>query len=110
MAKSERGLFELYRTDPERADALAFGRRSETAEHEAGRRGFLKGAGRAVTFDTCNACHSTMLVAQQRLARDIWDETLDYMVGEQGMDALAPEDRTEILDYLSTNLSADTPR
>ena len=35
---------------------------------------------------------------------------LDYMVEEQGMDALAPEDRTEILDYLSTNLSADTPR
>jgi sulfite oxidase len=36
----ERGLFELYRDDPERADALVFGRRPV-----ANRRGFLKGAG-----------------------------------------------------------------
>jgi len=36
----ERGLFELYDNDPERADALVFGR---TAERH--RRGFLKGAG-----------------------------------------------------------------
>lgn len=36
----ERGLFELYRDDPERADALMFGRRTGV-----GRRGFLKGAG-----------------------------------------------------------------
>jgi DMSO/TMAO reductase YedYZ molybdopterin-dependent catalytic subunit len=38
--KSERGLFELYANDPERADAIAFGRRSSV-----GRRGFLQGAG-----------------------------------------------------------------
>ncbi|MDA0230175.1 MAG: aldehyde dehydrogenase [Proteobacteria bacterium] len=72
--------------------------------------GLPPGTGREVTFDTCNACHSTMLVAQQRLTRDSWDETLEYMVEEHGMDALAPEDRREILDYLSTNLAADTPR
>jgi DMSO/TMAO reductase YedYZ molybdopterin-dependent catalytic subunit len=40
--KKERGLIELYRDDPERADALAFGRRSGSD-----RRGFLKGAGLA---------------------------------------------------------------
>jgi sulfite oxidase len=39
-SKRERGLFELYRDDPERADALAFGRRQGPD-----RRGFLKGAG-----------------------------------------------------------------
>jgi sulfite oxidase len=38
----ERGFFELYADDPERADALVFGRRTG-----AGRRGFLKGAGLA---------------------------------------------------------------
>ncbi len=38
----ERGFFELYRDDPERADALVFGRVSDV-----GRRGFLKGAGLA---------------------------------------------------------------
>ncbi len=39
---AERSLFELYQHDPERADALVFGRRTAT-----GRRGFLKGAGLA---------------------------------------------------------------
>jgi DMSO/TMAO reductase YedYZ molybdopterin-dependent catalytic subunit len=42
MAMKERGLFELYRDDPERADALVFGRRTGV-----GRRGFLRGAGLA---------------------------------------------------------------
>jgi DMSO/TMAO reductase YedYZ molybdopterin-dependent catalytic subunit len=39
---TERSLEELYRDDPERADALAFGRRAG-----ASRRGFLEGAGLA---------------------------------------------------------------
>jgi sulfite oxidase len=39
-SKSERSLSELYASDPERADALAFGRRTD-----ATRRGFLGGAG-----------------------------------------------------------------
>jgi sulfite oxidase len=42
MAKQERSLSELYADDPERADALAFGRRTG-----ASRRGFLGGAGLA---------------------------------------------------------------
>jgi len=41
-SKRERGLFELYQDDPERADALVFGRRTKI-----GRRGFVKGAGLA---------------------------------------------------------------
>ncbi|HKU93784.1 MAG TPA: molybdopterin containing oxidoreductase, partial [Vineibacter sp.] len=40
--KSERGLHELYTDDPERADALVFGRSTD-----ASRRGFLRGAGLA---------------------------------------------------------------
>lgn len=42
MARRERSLEELYRDDPERADANAFGRRTGPS-----RRGFLKGAGYA---------------------------------------------------------------
>ena len=38
--KKERSIEELYRDDPERADALVFGRKAKT-----NRRGFLKGAG-----------------------------------------------------------------
>jgi DMSO/TMAO reductase YedYZ molybdopterin-dependent catalytic subunit len=40
--RRERGLWELYGDDPERADALVFGRVTESS-----RRGFLKGAGLA---------------------------------------------------------------
>ncbi|MBW7850831.1 MAG: sulfite oxidase [Rhodospirillales bacterium] len=42
MARRERGICELYQSDPERADRLVFGRLPE-----ADRRGFLKGAGLA---------------------------------------------------------------
>lgn len=43
--RQERGLVELYRDDPERADALVFGRRSGPGPGGVGRRGFLQGAG-----------------------------------------------------------------
>ena len=42
VTKQERGICELYQEDPERADALLFGRRTH-----ADRRGFLRGAGLA---------------------------------------------------------------
>ncbi|WP_159741838.1 twin-arginine translocation signal domain-containing protein, partial [Bosea sp. 29B] len=42
MGKQERSLGELYGDDPERGDALAFGRRTGSS-----RRGFLGGAGLA---------------------------------------------------------------
>lgn len=40
--KCERGICELYEADPERADAIVFGRKTQL-----GRRGFFKGAGLA---------------------------------------------------------------
>jgi DMSO/TMAO reductase YedYZ molybdopterin-dependent catalytic subunit len=42
VTRKERGLFELYAEDPERADRLVFGRVADS-----NRRGFLKGAGLA---------------------------------------------------------------
>src|SRR5262245_24751638 len=42
MGKDERSLSELHADDPERADALVFGRRTDVS-----RRGFLGGAGLA---------------------------------------------------------------
>jgi len=79
-------------------------------KNEADYGGLPPDVGREVTFDNCNACHSTMLVAQQRLARDIWDETLDYMVEEHGMDSMESGERRKFLDYLSTYLNDETPR
>jgi len=65
------------------------------------------GEGRDDVFYLCSACHSIKTVVQQRLSRDVWDETLDWMVEEQGMPALEEEERQQILEYLSTYVSPD---
>lgn len=69
-----------------------------------------EGEGRQDVYEVCAACHSLMLVEQQRLSRKIWDETLDWMVEEQGMPVLEPAERERILDYLATYYSPETPR
>ena len=72
--------------------------------------GLPAGPGREEVFYNCSACHSLLMVTQQRLARDIWDETLTWMVDEQDMPELEADEREIILDYLATFLSATTPR
>ncbi len=57
--------------------------------------------GREETFYTCSACHSFNLVAQQGLTRRDWDELIDWMVEEQGMDEPDAESRRLMLDYLT---------
>ncbi|HHX8298731.1 TPA: c-type cytochrome [Vibrio diabolicus] len=49
-----------------------------------------------------STCHSLHMVTQQGLSRQRWDETLDWMIEEQGMDELPGDDREAILKYLST--------
>ncbi len=82
---------------PNNEDANAFG-------------GLSKGPGQEEVFYTCSVCHSIMLVVQQRLTREDWDETLVWMVEEQGMPELEPAERELILDYLGTYLGRDVPR
>lgn len=72
--------------------------------------GLPEGAGREIVFYQCAICHSTRIVLQQRLSRDSWDETLDWMVEEQGMAEPTPEIRRTVLDYLTTHLNPDVPR
>ena len=72
--------------------------------------GLPPGPGREEVYAACATCHSIKLVVQQRLDRGFWDESLDYMVKEQAMPELDPDERAVILDYLSTYLSATTPR
>lgn len=50
----------------------------------------------------CSACHSLHIVAQQGLSRERWDETLQWMVEDQGMDELDPDDYEAVLNYLAT--------
>lgn len=66
------------------------------------------GEGREDVFYLCSACHSIKTVVQQKLSREMWDETLDYMVSEQGMPELDEEERMNILNYLATHVSPET--
>ena len=63
--------------------------------------GLPEDVGREQVFYTCPACHSLMMVRQQGLSRDVWDETLDWMVKEQKMDPMDTQDRELALDYLA---------
>jgi cytochrome c len=69
-----------------------------------------EGPGKEESFYLCHTCHSFRLVSQQRLSRAHWDETLDWMVEEQGMPELDDEERALILDYLGTHYGEDSPR
>ena len=74
---------------------------------EADYQGLPPGPGREEVFSLCQACHSLKTVLQQRLSREVWDETLVWMIEEQGMPELDPEDYARILDYLGSRLSPE---
>jgi cytochrome c len=65
--------------------------------------GLPPGPGREEVYYGCQPCHSLRIVVQQGLTRDSWDETLVWMVDEQGMPELEPEEHDLILDYLAKN-------
>jgi len=66
--------------------------------------GLPPGPGREDVFYRCQACHSLMIVKQQGLSRAAWDESLEWMVEEQGMSPIEDEStRNRILEYLSAN-------
>ena len=61
------------------------------------------GPGREHTGYVCSACHSLALVKQQGLSRQRWDELLVWMTEKQGMPTPTPEQREQILGYLTTH-------
>lgn len=66
--------------------------------------GLPAGPGREDVFYRCKACHSLMIVKQQGLSRSRWDESLVWMVEEQGMTPIEDEaTRNRVLDYLATH-------
>jgi cytochrome c len=67
--------------------------------------GLPPGEGREDIFYTCQACHSLKTVLQQRLSRDVWDETLVWMIEEQGMPQPDPDEYARLLEYLGTYLA-----
>lgn len=76
----------------------------EPGDDSAKWQGLPPGPGRDDVFYRCIACHSLMIVKQQGLSRAAWDESLEWMVKEQGMSPIENEHtRNRILDYLSTH-------
>lgn len=67
------------------------------------------GEGAEETYYTCIACHSLRTVTNGGYSRAVWDELLDWMVEDQGMIPLEPDEREIILDYLTTHIGPDRP-
>lgn len=65
--------------------------------------GLPAGPGREAVYGLCGACHSLMIVKQQGLNRDAWEETLVWMVEEQGMPELDADSWNQVLDYLAAH-------
>ena len=62
-----------------------------------------EGPGKDEVFGICSACHSMKIVFQQRLSRERWDETLEWMVEERGMAEFDEELTALLLDYLTAH-------
>jgi hypothetical protein len=73
-------------------------------------RGLAEGPGQEETYYACTPCHSIHLVRQQRLSRARWEKTLKWMVEEQGMPELEPQERALVLDYLVSHYGQEVPR
>lgn len=69
--------------------------------------GLPEGEGRDEVYVICSGCHSIKLVVQQGLSRDSWQESLEWMVDEQGMPEMDSETHILVLDYLSEHLGTD---
>jgi len=61
------------------------------------------------THAYCTACHSERIVAQQGLTRSDWEELLEQMVEENGMNPIEEPDLGRILAYLAAHYGPDRP-
>ncbi len=72
--------------------------------------GLPPGDGREEVSVLCSTCHSLRLVTQQGLGERRWDDLMDWMVEEQGMDELDPETRQNVVRYLAKFFGEDRKR
>jgi len=66
--------------------------------------GLIIDVGLDVVKAQCGACHSTALVAQNRLTREGWKDLIRWMQAEQNLWDLGPQE-VVVLDYLEKNCS-----
>jgi cytochrome c len=87
------------------AAAFTLARAAEESDYGA----LYEAPGVELTYAYCAACHSEMLVAQQGMTREDWDQLFEWMVEEQGMAEIEEPDRTIVLDYLAEHYNVDRP-
>ena len=69
----------------------------------------VAGEGAEETYAYCTACHSERIVAQQGLARSDWEELLEQMIEENGMNPIEEPDLDRVLAYLTAHYGPDRP-
>jgi|GEM_PF-1082077 len=69
----------------------------------------FRAPGAEKTFIYCSVCHSERIVTQQGLTKYDWEELLEWMIDDQGMDAIPEPDYTTVIDYLTTHYGIDRP-
>ncbi|MCC7427645.1 MAG: hypothetical protein IT557_12115 [Alphaproteobacteria bacterium] len=68
-----------------------------------------EGEHRDMVFYRCTACHSAQVVSRQGMSRSLWEESLAVMIEKHGMAEPTPEDREQILDYLTAAFPPAAP-
>jgi hypothetical protein len=63
------------------------------------------GAMQATARTACMECHESRIILQQRLSKAAWTKEVDKMIKWGAV--VDPKDRDALIDYFSTNLSAD---
>ena len=56
---------------------------------------------------TCTTCHSAKLIIQNRATRQGWLDTIRWMQKTQGLQRLASQNESIILNYLSKNYAPE---
>ena len=69
----------------------------------------VNGEGAEETHAYCTVCHSERIVAQQGLTRGDWEELLEQMVEENGMNPIEEPDLGRVLSYLATHYGPNRP-
>lgn len=67
------------------------------------------GHGREQVFAHCMPCHSTAVIVASHQTREQWDQTITKMQKQNGMWAIAPTIRNQILDYLEASQPPSEP-
>lgn len=65
--------------------------------------------GRMETYYACVSCHSIKLVVQQGMSATDWADTIEWMVDEQDMEELEPENQALIVRYLAKHFGQERP-